>query len=294
MSYLKRPPTEKLGGLTKSPRPRGYAQGVRNEVNDMDNNNVANNQNNNEQNVNVEQPVQNTAQDAVNDVQQQVRHDAQEHDEEQNVEAVQNKAAEQQNDNNADEVQEFQQQYYQALKEHQRVRRDRVTKKSIVALAAGASLVAAFALGYAVHRPVVQPQVVALNQCLAEHALPMFDDTLGSQWMLPFQQVERIDNELLADLPRVTTRDMPKSVVITAANLPAARPQNLKVRVEGRALVVNAEQDKDQKLNAGKQAQQQRSVLSFEARVPLPANVQADKMQTNFKDGVLTVTLPKT
>lgn len=167
----------------------------------------------------------------------------------------------------------------------------RNVKRGAVAVLACAALMGAFCLGYAVNEVdgVPQKAVVAQN----DNALcPFVRDVALRPVVVPYFQPDAL-NAILPDLPRITTRDSAKAVVVTA-NLPALKPENVKVKIQGHNLFINADQEKDKIARAGSDTQEQCNMSTFQATLPLPRNIQSDKMHTSFNNGVLTVSIPKT
>ena len=95
-------------------------------------------------------------------------------------------------------------------------------------------------------------------------------------------------------LPELDLKDEGERYVATL-DLPGLDQSRVDIRVEGQALTVSGERDatkKDEDAN-GKVIRQERSVGKFERRVPLPGPVDQDKVEANYENGVLTITLPK-
>lgn len=90
--------------------------------------------------------------------------------------------------------------------------------------------------------------------------------------------------------PHVDLAETDKEVTITA-ELPGIEEKDVELVLQDGVLTLRGEkrsetEDKDRQFS-------ERYYGSFERRLPLDAEVQADKAEARFKDGVLTVTLPK-
>jgi HSP20 family protein len=74
--------------------------------------------------------------------------------------------------------------------------------------------------------------------------------------------------------------------------VPGMTPDDLNVVVTRESVVIRGEKKQEQ-LAGGGVRQSERSYGFFRRAIPLPADVDKDKVQASFKNGVLTVMLPK-
>jgi HSP20 family protein len=81
-------------------------------------------------------------------------------------------------------------------------------------------------------------------------------------------------------------------LVITAA-VPGVRAEDVDVTVVGDILTIKGETKSETQSEKADYHRQERRYGSFVRAVALPVGVQVDKAEARFKDGVLTVTLPK-
>jgi HSP20 family protein len=93
---------------------------------------------------------------------------------------------------------------------------------------------------------------------------------------------------------RVTLQDKGGNYVVKA-KVPGASEDDINVNLNGRLLSISSrtgsrEQDKS---DNGRMIQQQSFASSFQEAFTLPGPVNAAGMQSQFKDGVLTLTIPK-
>jgi HSP20 family molecular chaperone IbpA len=166
-------------------------------------------------------------------------------------------------------------------------------KRWLVVAVAGTALVAAFAIGFATNS-AVDYNHHHNHRLIAACPQDVFNavNNVQPDWVAPLWQP--VEDNMLPLIPKISTNDSAKQVVVTA-NIPAMNADNVKVRVEGRSLMISARQEKDKIINRDrKNAQEQCAMSTFQATLPLPQNIRPDKMQTNFKDGVLTISIPKT
>ncbi|HQP29278.1 MAG TPA: Hsp20/alpha crystallin family protein, partial [Syntrophales bacterium] len=82
--------------------------------------------------------------------------------------------------------------------------------------------------------------------------------------------------------------------VVVKAELPGIDEKDLDVSLSEHALTIKGEK-KEEKEDQGKgYYRMERSYGSFHREIPLPASIDAKKVEAAFKNGLLTVTLPKT
>ncbi len=92
----------------------------------------------------------------------------------------------------------------------------------------------------------------------------------------------------------VSLQNEPESYVIKA-EIPGIQKGNVKVSLDGRTLKIDASSQSSEKQTQshGNLVQEESQASSFEDAITLPGPVDASRMQTQIKDGVLTVTVPK-
>jgi HSP20 family protein len=78
------------------------------------------------------------------------------------------------------------------------------------------------------------------------------------------------------------------------AELPGLEAKDVEVSVTGDMLTIKGEKKTEKEEKDERRHLVERTYGAFSRMVRLPAPVAADKIQATFKNGVLTVTLPKT
>jgi HSP20 family protein len=111
----------------------------------------------------------------------------------------------------------------------------------------------------------------------------LFDDAFHSFGVAPLG--------VGAGWPSVEVSETDKSLKVTA-ELPGMDEKDIELRIENNTLMVKGEkhtetQDKDRHYS-------ERFYGRFERRLVLPAEIDEERVEATFKNGVLTVTLPKT
>lgn len=91
--------------------------------------------------------------------------------------------------------------------------------------------------------------------------------------------------------PKVEVKESDKAYTVTA-ELPGLDEKDVEITVEEGVLTLRGE--KKSEVEDKDRGYTERSYGRFERRVGLPKGVDRDKADANFKNGVLTVTLPKT
>lgn len=92
-------------------------------------------------------------------------------------------------------------------------------------------------------------------------------------------------------VPAIDLYQTEDEVVVKAA-LPGFRPDDVQLSVENNVLTLRGEFKPQNGQNATYHIHEQRHG-SFERSIPLPVDVETDKAQADFENGILTVTLPK-
>lgn len=93
--------------------------------------------------------------------------------------------------------------------------------------------------------------------------------------------------------PAVDIEDRNNEVVVTA-ELPGLDSKDFNVEVEADRLILRGEKKAETEKHDKTYYYRESSYGSFHRVVPLPAEVKRDDAKARYKNGVLTVTLPKT
>jgi HSP20 family protein len=81
-------------------------------------------------------------------------------------------------------------------------------------------------------------------------------------------------------------------LVVTAA-LPGVKPEEVDITITGDTLSIKGETTSEIKVEKANYLRQERRYGAFARTVTLPVPVRADKAEAKFKDGVLTLSIPK-
>jgi len=115
----------------------------------------------------------------------------------------------------------------------------------------------------------------------------LFDNFFRSFDMQPFE------GRIGAFSPKVDVTENEKEFNISA-ELPGMDDKDIDVSLQNDMLTIRGEK-KEEKEDKGKDYyRMERSYGYFSRTIPLPVEVETDKVDAKFKKGVLTITLPKT
>jgi HSP20 family protein len=119
----------------------------------------------------------------------------------------------------------------------------------------------------------------------------LFDNFFGGLSPSPWAPLERGGAESF--IPRIDVSETDKEIRVSA-ELPGMDENDIDVSLTKDTLTIRGEK-KEEKEDKGKDYYRMEcSYGSFSRNVPLPAEVNTDKVEATFKKGILYVTLPKT
>jgi HSP20 family protein len=81
--------------------------------------------------------------------------------------------------------------------------------------------------------------------------------------------------------------------LIVRASLPGLDPEDINISVEGDMLTIRGELNEEKEEQRGQYHLRERQYGSFSRTISLPTRVSVDQANAEFKNGVLTLTLPK-
>src|SRR5262249_54357036 len=84
-----------------------------------------------------------------------------------------------------------------------------------------------------------------------------------------------------------------KDELVVTAEVPGMNEKDIQLSITGDVLSVKGERHWNQETKQENYYRGERWYGTFERALPLPIPVQADKVKAAYRDGVLTVTLPK-
>lgn len=126
----------------------------------------------------------------------------------------------------------------------------------------------------------------------------LFDDFVRRPWASPWFSMDfprrlRFWEEQEFKTPAVEMYEE-KDDLVVKAELPGMKKEDLEINVTENLLTIRGEKKKEEKIEEKGTYYSERSYGSFERCIEIPRDVQTEKAQASFKDGVLEIRLPKT
>jgi len=119
-----------------------------------------------------------------------------------------------------------------------------------------------------------------------------FDDFLSRRWPRLLDWNMPTLSEF--NLPKVDILDHDNEIEVRAA-LPGVKKEDLDVTVTNQSITIRSTTKEEKKEEEkGKYFRREISCGEFQRTLALPENVDGDQANASFKDGILTVTVPKT
>jgi len=84
-----------------------------------------------------------------------------------------------------------------------------------------------------------------------------------------------------------------KDKYVVKAELPGMKREDIEVSMDGNTLTVSGERKQEEEKKERENYRSERYFGRFQRSITLPAEVQANKIEASYKDGILTITLPK-
>jgi len=94
-------------------------------------------------------------------------------------------------------------------------------------------------------------------------------------------------------MPRLDVTEDSKAFTVTA-ELPGMSDKDIDLSLSGDTLTIRGEKKEEKEEKNKNYYYSERSYGTFLRSIPLPRQVETDKVSASFKKGVLTITLPKT
>ncbi len=116
----------------------------------------------------------------------------------------------------------------------------------------------------------------------------LFDDFFSS-WPAPLGMF----GEWETFSPKMNIVENDKNIQVSA-ELPGMGEEDIEVTLAQDTLTISGEKKQDREEKGANYHRVERSYGSFRRVIALPGNVEQDKIEAMFKNGVLTITLPKT
>jgi HSP20 family molecular chaperone IbpA len=133
-------------------------------------------------------------------------------------------------------------------------------------------------------------QFSQINDVIARRAFELFESHGGS----PGHEMEdwsRAESELLHPVPLNVTESTGEYTV--RAEVPGFGSKDIEISVEPRRLAISGKRETKEEVEKGKMIRSEWCADRIFRTIDLPSDVDASKVSTTLKDGILTVDLPK-
>lgn len=81
--------------------------------------------------------------------------------------------------------------------------------------------------------------------------------------------------------------------IMVKAEIPGMKKEDIKVSVQSNMLTITGERKRESETKSKTFHRVERSYGKFSRMITLPTDVDSDKVKANYKDGILSITLPK-
>lgn len=120
-----------------------------------------------------------------------------------------------------------------------------------------------------------------------------FHDRMDQLFAKEFGQVGSSKDHVAVAVPNMDVRDLKDHYQIVM-DMPRANQNSIKVNVQGKLLSVSGQRTMSSNSERGCLVRSERSTAAWERAVTLPGPVDAAEVKSNYTNGVLTITVPKT
>src|SRR6266516_2004310 len=117
-------------------------------------------------------------------------------------------------------------------------------------------------------------------------------DDLNSLLQLPFWSSLSRHGQLFGGWSPALDLYQDKDNIVAVAELPGMRKEDIEISLHDGTLTISGER-KSQTSNGEKAERTERYIGRFPRSITLPARVDGKKLSATYRDGILTVTLPK-
>jgi HSP20 family protein len=116
----------------------------------------------------------------------------------------------------------------------------------------------------------------------------LFDDFFTSFDLAPFSVFEDVGRFR----PSIDMAEDEKQIIVTA-ELPGMDEKDIEITLSKDALTIKGEKQEEKDEKDKESYYMERSFGSFQRVIPIPKEVNVEKVEASFKKGVLSITMPK-
>lgn len=114
-------------------------------------------------------------------------------------------------------------------------------------------------------------------------------DMMEDFWRKPFSSLSMFGGE---EFPAMDVREDDNEIKVTA-ELPGMTAEDIDISISGGRLLIKGEKKFEDEEKKDNYHRIERSYGSFQRSVSLPTNVDEENVKASYRDGVLTLTMPK-
>jgi HSP20 family protein len=118
-------------------------------------------------------------------------------------------------------------------------------------------------------------------------------DELNSFLELPFWSNSARAGQLFTGWSPALDLYQSNDNLIAVVELPGMRKEDIEISLHDGTLTISGERKRESSSNDDKAERTQRYIGAFRRSIALPTRVDANKVSATYRDGILTVTLPK-
>jgi HSP20 family protein len=118
-------------------------------------------------------------------------------------------------------------------------------------------------------------------------------DELNSFFELPFWSGFARSGQLFTGWSPALDLYQSSDNVVAVVELPGMRKEDIEISLHDATLTISGERKRESSSNGDKAERTERYVGRFRRSIALPTRVDAGKVSATYRDGILTVTLPK-
>lgn len=118
-------------------------------------------------------------------------------------------------------------------------------------------------------------------------------NTFFNNFFVPFDGSEDSAEGLKGTVPLKVDIHENDTAIVIEAELPGVEKENIHVDVKGRLLTLSGEHKTEKEEQEGKYHRKERYYGKFERTFTLPFDINGDTVKANYKNGVLTLEIPK-
>ena len=123
--------------------------------------------------------------------------------------------------------------------------------------------------------------------------LSVLRDEIDRLFESPLEELTRSSQQFLSGwLPTLDLYE-DRDRLVLKAEIPGMRKEDIEISLHGEVLTLSGERKEDDAFDKAETYRAERFLGKFQRTITLPMTVDPSKVQASYKDGILTVTLPK-